>query len=128
MTMQRGILGLILLALAGCNTNYSCGQFPQTGCQPISAVNEAVSGEVYDYRKDFYKKKERENGDGQRNVAVNISAVPNALNYASPGDVILTKPLVLRVLIDSWEDENKNLHAGGYVFVRVKESEWIISK
>lgn len=112
---------LSLLLLAGCASPHSCGQFPQSGCQPVSSVNERTNGEIYDYRKDFNNVKKSKSSDV---IEIKVGQSPNALNYAAPGDVILTKPLVLRVLVNVWEDQEKNLHGGGYVFVRVKESEW----
>lgn len=147
--MTHKILGFLLLSvfIAGCSDKYSCGQFPRTGCTPVSEVYESTNGGFYDYRKDH--KHEEDESDtssykyhskagGKVRVRRGSKSTPNpseiirisnshrSLNFAAPGEPILTRPVVLRVLYRPWENKAGNLDAGGYMFVRLKESEWLI--
>ncbi len=43
-----------------------------------------------------------------------------------PGDPVLTNPRKLRILFFPWEDKEKDLNAGGYVYIRLGDPEWLI--
>ena len=118
--MNKLILqGLLLILLTGCATQYSCGQFPETGCKPVSEVYRHTNNNFYDYRTELYKKgnnKKREKGAQLR---------PGQPVFTHQmGDPILTKPLVMRILLNAWEDKGGDLNAGGFIYIRVKDSEW----
>jgi len=123
------LLGLSLSMLGGCATNYTCGQFPQSGCQPVSTVYDRTNDGFHDYRRTLYD--EEKKGKGKRkdsDLDVYVGQAHRTLNYATPGDPILTKPVILRILFNSWEDKDKDLNAGGFVYVRLRDSEWVVNK
>jgi len=121
------LLGLFSLLLVGCATPYSCGKLNQSGCQSVSKV----------YQRTSYKENNSQATSGIRggaekrsssNPKIRISATSNALQTIKPGDPLLTSPTVMRILLTSWEDKEKDLNAGGYVYIRVKESQWVLGK
>lgn len=128
---MRILLVLIGISLiSGCATftdEYTCGEIPEAGCTPVSEVYNKTSGNVYDYRKDLNKSTD----EGEKEVKapiINVSSAHRAMNYVSPGDPILTKPVVMRVLYRSFENDQKDLDAGGYTYLRMRDSEWVIQK
>lgn len=122
-------LGLVVSAISGCATDYSCGQFPRSGCQPVSTVYDRTNDGFHDYRRTLYDEEKKAKGQrGDADTHVHVGQAHRALNYATPGDPILTKPVILRVLFNSWEDKDRDLNAGGYVYVRLRDSEWVVNK
>lgn len=125
--MRNLLILIVTLLIPGCaifSNEYSCGAIPEAGCTPVSEVYNKTSGNVYDYRKDLNK---TEDDDKQsKPPVINISSAHRALNYVSPGDPILTKPVVMRVLYRSFENDEKDLDAGGYTYLRMRDSEWVI--
>lgn len=111
--------GLLLMLVAGCTTPYSCGQFPQTGCQPVSEVYRRTTDNFHDYRSELNQ------DEKAQKIEKTVSVVPGepVLTYRA-GDPILTKPQVMRILLNAWEDKSGDLNAGGFVYIRVKDSEW----
>lgn len=132
------LTGVVCLT-SGCATQFTCGAFPEAGCQPVSDVYEKSNDGFHDYRKDLFKKekgtkssstKAKWAGDDkgptkEEKPYVRVGQAHQTLNYVSPGDVILTKPVTMRILINSWEDEAKDLNAGGFVYVRLRDAEWV---
>jgi len=134
------ILGAI--GLAGCSSvEYSCNQYPDSGCQPVSVVYEKTNDGYVDYRKTLFNEKQEKkktthrhannkrrvvhkHSDDEDGLSINIGNTHRALNQASPGDPILTKPVVMRILFDGWVDKENDLHTGGYVYVKLRDSEW----
>lgn len=126
--MRLVFVMVLFAALSGCATKYSCGQFPSSGCQPVSTVYERTDNGLKDYRKSLFDKKENKKGRNKSDANVAIGRAHQAINYASPGDPILTKPVVMRILFNSWVDSEKDLNAGGFVYVRLRDSEWVLTK
>lgn len=129
--MKQALTTVLLFAtaLTGCSTSYTCGQFPSSGCQPVSTVYEKTNDGFHDYRKSLFDQKkndEKKRGDGE--IFINVAPAHRALDYASPGDPILTKPVTLRVLFNSWVDKDQDLNAGGFYFVKLRDSEWVLNK
>ena len=134
-------LSICLSMLGGCATNYSCGQFPTSGCQPVSTVYERTNDGFNDYRKTLYdedngnkaghkkgKHKSNRKGRGHSESShVHVGQAHRTLNYAAPGDPILTKPVTLRILFNSWVDKEQDLNAGGFVYIRLRDSQWLIN-
>ncbi len=114
--------------ISACANNYSCGQFPDSGCQPVSAVYERTNNGFNDYRKQLYldKNGKKNQDSGEINITVNKTA--KALNHSVPGDPILTKPVVMRILFNSWQDSEKDLNTGGYVYVKLRDSQWVVKE
>ena len=141
--MRNGIWFILLtLMLTGCSAKYGCGLFPRTGCRPVSHVYSETNGELYDYRKSYIPEDVSGNGvavdsgdglgggssSGKTSKTPKISASGKTLSYISPGDAILTAPKELRVLVTPWEDDDRDLNAGGYIYIRLGEPEWRILK
>ncbi|MEJ3634468.1 TraV family lipoprotein, partial [Vibrio vulnificus] len=83
----------------------------------------------HDYRRTLYdEEKKSKSGRKEENVAVNVGQAHRTLNYSTPGDPILTKPVTLRILFNSWQDNDKDLNAGGFVYIRLRDSEWVVNK
>ena len=131
--MMRNVVILILVAgfLGGC-TKFSCGQFPQSGCQPVSHVYDRTNEGFYDYRSTLNKKEEKSRNKGHRDHyfddRIEVGDAHKAINHANPGDPILTKPVVMRVLFAPWEDNQKDLNIGGYVYLKIRDAEWVLSE
>ena len=122
------LMGLSLSLLGGCATDYSCGQFPESGCQPVSTVYDRTNDGYHDYRRTLYEEEKKKNSRGGDDAHVHIGQAHRTLNYSTPGDPLLSKPVILRILFNSWEDKDKDLNAGGFVYVRLRDSEWVVSK
>lgn len=131
-----------VILLGGCAsgaTNFTCGEFPQGKCQPVSSSYEASNGalEGYDYRESFFNetvskaaaKSPKSTFETKANTAspvVNVSNIGTSLSQAVSGDPIYSTPIVLRILFNDWEDDNGNLHSRNYVYQVIEESEWLI--
>jgi type IV conjugative transfer system lipoprotein TraV len=132
--MNKYLLGLVLVSgsmLGGCSQSFTCSQYPTTGCQPVSDVYDRTNGELNDYRTSLYREENKEKNEGKKEALkaakVEIGGAYRALNYAQPGDPILSKPKVMRVLINSYVDSQNDLNAGGYIYIKVRDSEWQIN-
>jgi len=131
--MMKGIvvIGLTLM-MTGC-AKFSCGQFPQSGCQPVSHVYDRTNDGFNDYRTSLNKddrktRSKRHYHDHTFDDRLKVGAAHKAVNYANPGDPILTKPVIIRVLVAPWEDKQNDLNAGGYVYLKLRESEWVLTQ
>lgn len=123
------ITAIAVFLISGCSARYSCGQFPESGCQPVSTVYNKTNEGYHDYRKNLYSKKRtsgkyRYKDDEDR--LVRIGRAHKAINYKSPGDPILTKPVIMRILVSSWVDKQKDLNTGGFVYIKLRDSKWVI--
>jgi len=127
--MNYLVIFLTIILLPGCatfNDEYTCGAIPEAGCTPVSEVYDKTSGNVYDYRKDLNKTNQKDNNKEEiKTPVINISSAHRVMNYVNPGDPILTKPVVMRVLYRSFENDQKDLDAGGYTYLRMRDSEWV---
>ena len=124
-----------ILYLSGCATSqYSCGQYPEAGCQPVSTVYNRTNDGYHDYRKTLYSKNGKKNSKSRsrRRIdkvnTIQVSQAHRVLNYTSPGDPILSQPVVMRILFNSWLDKENDLNAGGFVFVKIRGGEWQMDK
>lgn len=128
MKLRITLLATCLLGLSGCaKDNFGCAQFPETGCRPVSDVYEETNHGVHDYRSS-YRDGESDGKADHGHTKVVVSKSHKALNYVVDGDPILTKPRVLRVLFNAWEDKDKDLNTGGFVYIRLRDSEWVLTK
>ena len=126
---QHVLFSLCLFMLGGCATTYTCGQFPQSGCQPVSTVYERTNEGFHDYRSTLYYEEKKAKSKRQAGeLQIQVGQAYRTLNVATPGDPLLTPPVVLRVLFNAWEDKDKDLNAGGFVYVRLKDSEWVLNQ
>lgn len=126
-----------VMLLGGCAsgaTEFTCGEFPQGKCQPVSSSYEASNGDLedYDYRESIEEEATKvpratlKAKAGTSNPVVTVNSINTSLNHAVSGDPIYSKPVVLRILFNDWEDENGNLHSRNYIYQVVKESKWLI--
>jgi len=117
------------LMVAGCSGNpeYSCGQFPESGCQPVSDVYDRTNSGFHDYRKNMFKP---DPAQGESSIAqsghIEIAQAHRSLNWASPGDPVLTKPETMRVFVSPWVDKDRDLNAGGFIYIRLRDGQWQI--
>lgn len=121
--------------LSGCSTKYTCGAFPDSGCQPVSSVYESTNDGMDDYRANLFieksgtERKSRADVEklrGDTSSAVAVAQAHQSINYISPGDPLLTEPVILRIYFSSWQDKDLDLNVGGFVYLRLKEPEWVI--
>lgn len=108
---------MLLVNLGGCAGSYTCNEYPTGRCQSVS--------EVYD------KTNKKRLGDSPKpteklDLNQNSKKGDAVLNSSLLGSPILKEPIVMRVLLNYWEDEDQDLNMGGYIFVKVKDSEWEI--
>lgn len=133
-------VGVLTLLVSGCSSQFSCNQYPSTGCQPVSYVYESMNDGFYDYRKDFANTKKaqtnkninlgrQEQGsdfvNSNSGVVLNIESADNAIHYPNAGDPLLSKPVVARILITDYETDQGDYVEGGYVYIKVKDSVWL---
>lgn len=124
------VLGALVM-LNGCAARYSCvGKEGTGGCMSVSTVakrttNDLPEGKVEEQsalksRKDALKL------SAQR--AHLINAAPSALAQVNVGDPILTTPKTMRMLFAPFKDDQGDLNTGGYVYMQVTPSEWVLAK
>lgn len=118
--IMRKVLFSILAAsvFTGCATDYTCGQFPSSGCQPISKVYESSNDGIYDYRDDLYEESQAKKKNKKKKIKLRKTA-----ERSSKAGKVESEPRKLRVLIGDWEDE-ETVNNGGYVFIKEKEKKW----
>ncbi|MGQ0699940.1 MAG: TraV family lipoprotein [Panacagrimonas sp.] len=108
---------VVLLALTACASEprYSCGvPVSAGGCRTVSRVFED-SLKMGTAKADPSESKSVAKSDAP-------VAVPN------PGDALLTRPRVVRVLVLPWEDEAGDLNAGGYLYLRLDRGAWTLAR
>lgn len=122
----------VLIGFGGCShfsQEFSCGAEPFSSCAPVSEVYKKTNGEVMDYRVEGQssapplKKRKR-----HLNTTITVGQAHRVMNYRHPGDPLLTKPLVLRVLYRGFQTEDDHYDAGGYVFIKMRDSSWTIDQ
>lgn len=120
--------------IAACSPTYTCGTFPESGCQPVSAAYEETNTGVADYRKEFYNgtssgKSSLENSNEQDDEyakdIVAKHAKPSILTDMAPGNPIIKERRVIRMLLNNWNDADNDLHSGEYIFMRIGDEEWV---
>ena len=124
-----------LLLLGGCATaatQFTCGLFPNSGCQPVSQAYEETNGELedYDYRGELFSDDQAHALPVEPPAAVKTaSPVPklgtvDAIKPPAVGQPIFSSPHILRVLITPWEDSAKDFHGGGFVYLLIEDGQW----
>jgi len=101
---------LAAVALAGCSAApYSCGVPLSNGkCQSLSEVHrDTVLGT-----------------GGPTQAAATPTTAPPSLVLPGLGSPLLSRPSTLRVRVRPWEDSDGDLHAGGYIYLRMGRGEW----
>ena len=116
-------------AFQGCATDYTCGAVPGSKCKNVNEVYEQTNEGVKDYRSSLYGESKEGSSRKAREVRdIAVAPSANALNYKSPGDPVLVKPEVMRILFTSWVDKENDLNAGGYVYLQLGELRWDLNE
>lgn len=121
--MTRALLLFIsLAAFTACSPSYTCGDIPDAVCQSVSETFEQTHGRA----SSTSRAAARPDQTGSSLVA---SPGTEALAHDSGfDDPFLTKPLLLRILFTPWQDKEHDLHAGGYVYIRLEDSKWVLPR
>jgi len=142
--MNKNFLVVLLISMvSGCATNYSCSGYPDMPCASISGVYDRTKDGVTDYRATTGNSESKNsssrkgisrgrhggathNHSSHENNVIQVAKSETVLNYVAPGDPILSEPRILRGLFFPWVDDDKDLQAGGYVYLRISEPKWIM--
>jgi hypothetical protein len=103
----RILLLMALVAFTSCATSYSCKTDNLGKCQSVS--------EVFEHVKNGEKRSESVEVRGKEVMDTPLLGMP-----------VLKEPVVLRVLLNHWEDEDQDLVMGGYIFIKVRDAAWSI--
>ena len=99
------------ILLTGCASTYTCQDYPTGQCQTLSKV----------YKNSKKKESLMTKGEDEEiSISKNTIAIENP-TIARP---LLSRPKTLRIFVNHWEDEDGDLHVGGYIYVRFKDSLW----
>lgn len=96
------ILGLMFAV--SCASTYQCQDFPAGKCQSV--------GEVY---------RQQQHASEQAPLMANVADVSQSPLEDRP---LLQKPQVLRILVNNWIDEDRDLHVGGFIYVKLNDLQW----
>lgn len=121
--MTRALLLVIsLAAVTACSPTYTCGDVPDAVCQSVADTFE----QTHDRASSTSRAAARPDQTGPGLVAARGT---EAL-APDPGvdEPFLTKPRLLRILFTPWQDQAHDLHAGGYVYIRLEESQWVLPR
>lgn len=110
------------VALTACGPTYTCGEFPDAVCQSVSKTYTQT-------RETDDQGSHAVSGSGETSqMIVNLTDTAPSPRAPHFGDPFLTRPQLLRILLTPWEDKHKDLHAGGYVYIRLEDSQWVIPR
>jgi len=127
---------VLAVALTGCASGpkYACAVPEGVSCQPVSTVYAASSTSTPAHAHV------RAPGESVAHDAVTQDASePDAVAQAAnvpgavvatvqPGEPILTAPRVLRVWIARWEDAGGDLHDETYLYLRIDDGRWTLTR
>lgn len=119
--MRLTPLLLLVPLVVACTKSYTCGDFPDAVCQTVA--------ETYDQSLDGPRTGSPRPAHASRSLPpgsppVTARAVPP--DHATLDGPFLTRPRLLRIFLTPWEDTRQDLHAGGYIYLRLEESQWVI--
>lgn len=107
-------VALFLLSACVSEPRYSCGvPVSAGGCRTVSRVFE-----------DSLKMQAAKPADAAPSPVANAAA---PIATPNPGDALLTRPRVVRVLVLPWEDDGGDLNAGGYLYLRLDRGAWTVA-
>jgi type IV conjugative transfer system lipoprotein TraV len=123
-----GLLGAVVL-LNGCAVHYSCvgveGQ--NRGCESVSMVAKKTEHSL-PVDEEENKATLKTHKQAIINAAAHAYIVPTALAQVNVGDPILTTPKTMRIFFAPYKDDQGDLNTGGYVYMEVTPSEWVLAK
>lgn len=116
----------VVVMLGGCSTlssQYNCNAIVRSGCSPVAKVYEAT------HSKHEYRDQSKKSGPlSQGSTRALPRQTTQTIATITPGDPLLTKPTVMRVLYNSFESTEGDLDSGGYVYLKMKESSWLVDQ
>ncbi len=112
----------VFAGLAACGPTYTCGDVPDAVCQSVSETYDQVRGDAGQDSHAIFTP------DPPGHVTPTTPDMASSPKDAGFGEPFLTRPRLLRILLTPWEDKQKDLHAGGYVYIRLEESQWVIPR
>jgi conjugal transfer pilus assembly protein TraV len=119
------LLPLVPILLAGCagSPKYACGVPEGVGCRSVGAIYEAsVTGTLPSARGTDGG--EAESNEPEATERPSATAEISVVETVQPGDPLLSRPQVLRVWIDRWEDAAGDLHDETYLYLRLDSGNW----
>ncbi|MBK6639101.1 MAG: type IV conjugative transfer system lipoprotein TraV [Rhodocyclaceae bacterium] len=128
-----------LLSLAGCSsmsgldasTSFSCKAPPGVTCQSISGVQSNYQQGNLPFQNQQREGAKEKEGDKPSYGAAGSGSGPQKLSpremvAASTGTPVRQPPLVLRVWVAPYEDEQGDLHDQSYFYTMVHSGRWMI--
>lgn len=116
---------MILVALSGCaNNEFTCSEYPDTGCRPMSQAYQESNSNFQDYRSDFYSSTAGQVRKAKSKVV--IDRTYNVLQSVYEGDAVLTRPKQMRIKVNHFVTENDALVTGAVMFIKTSESQWLL--
>ena len=120
-----------VLTLAGCASGpkYACGVPKGVTCQPVSAVYASSSGGT-SALAGAASGEEAPAAGGTEAVASRprAEAARPVVATIQPGEPILTAPRVLRLWIAPWEDAAGDLHDEAFLYLRIDDGRWTLTR
>ena len=116
------LLCLSLSAVTACSPTYTCGDVPDAVCQSVSDTFEQTHGRASAASRAATQPAQTGSGPV---AAPGTEPLVQDAGFAGP---FLTKPLLLRILFTPWQDTAHDLHAGGYVYIRLEDSQWVLPR
>jgi len=110
---------------AACGPKYACAGLEGEGCTTVAEAYLATSDPGWADTRSAQRANFASSGQESANPARG-RAVASGLKPPSPGQPILSQPRVLRLWVRHWEDLEQDLHAGGYIFIRITDAEWMV--
>ena len=119
------------LTLAGCASGpkYACGVPEGVTCQPVSAVyassaggSPALAGAASGEEAPTVGGAEAVASRPRAEVARPVVAT------VQPGEPVLTAPRVLRLWIAPWEDAAGDLHDETFLYLRIDDGRWTLTR
>lgn len=111
-----------LAAVTACSPTYTCGDVPDAVCQSVSDTFAQTQARTALKSRAAAPPDSAGAGPG-------VVPGPEPLGQdAAFDDPFLTRPRLLRILVTPWQDTEHDLHAGGYVYIRMEESQWVLPR
>ena len=122
---------LLALTLAGCASGpkYACGVPEGVTCQPVSAVYASSSTSSLVRTETGESEATTAEVAAEDSPSVQPARVPGTVvATVQPGEPILTAPRVLRLWIAPWEDAGGDLHDETYLYLRIDDGRWVLTR
>ena len=121
--MTRALLLVISLsAFTACSPTYTCGDVPDAVCQSVSDTFEQTQDRTASTSRAAARPDPTDSGP------VVAPGTDSIVHDSAFDDPFLTRPLLLRILFTPWQDKEHDLHAGGYVYIRLEDSKWVLPR